>query len=415
MTRDYSYDALLRPKNIEAKDPARNVVFSHSYQYDPVGNILSNTTDNGIFSYTYDDLDQIIQAETPLGIEEFTYDAVGNRLTSKETAGNWTYNESNQLLRYADVERTYDDNGNIIKEDDNTLIKNYRYGSDNRLSRVDDAAESPIAQYYYDPFGRRLWKEVNGQKIYFLYADEGMVAELDADGNIVREYGFIPNSRRGSSLLYQSGVDSLAFYQNDQSGAPQKLVEASGAVKWAAVYKAFGKAQILTENVTNNIRADGRYYDHETGYHNHGVRFYNPATGGNMYTAFQTGGNPPTPPPPTNMPGEGWRWTPDPNDRRGGKWRDSEGRSTGWDAKDGHWDTDDGKGNRQRYNRHGAPMSPSEAHGPYKGPTRQPLPFKLKCGIPILDVIGIILDGANAYKDAQKCKDDPCNCDPLCV
>ncbi|CAB1055893.1 Rhs-family protein, partial [Olavius sp. associated proteobacterium Delta 1] len=30
--------------------------------------------------------------------------------------------------------------------------------------------------YYYDPFGRRLWKEINGIRTYFVYADEGLVA-----------------------------------------------------------------------------------------------------------------------------------------------------------------------------------------------------------------------------------------------
>jgi large repetitive protein len=37
-----------------------------------------------------------------------------------------------------------------------------------------------ISNYYYDPFGRRLWKEVAGIKTYFVYADEGLVAEADA-------------------------------------------------------------------------------------------------------------------------------------------------------------------------------------------------------------------------------------------
>ena len=50
------------------------------------------------------------------------------------------------------------------------------------------------SSYYYDPFGRRLWKEVGGVRTYFVYSDEGLVAEVDAAGNVVKSYGYRPGS-----------------------------------------------------------------------------------------------------------------------------------------------------------------------------------------------------------------------------
>ena len=38
-----------------------------------------------------------------------------------------------------------------------------------------------LARYGYDPFDRRLWKEANGVRTYFLYADEGLIGEYSAD------------------------------------------------------------------------------------------------------------------------------------------------------------------------------------------------------------------------------------------
>jgi len=38
---------------------------------------------------------------------------------------------------------------------------------------------------YYDPFGRRLWKDVGGARTYYHYADEGLVAEMDGSGNFM--------------------------------------------------------------------------------------------------------------------------------------------------------------------------------------------------------------------------------------
>ncbi|MCP4403211.1 MAG: hypothetical protein GY801_38625, partial [bacterium] len=60
------------------------------------------------------------------------------------------------------------------------------YNAQYRLIKVEDVNGSIIAEYAYDPFGRRLWKEVSGSRAYFFYADEGLVAEYDASGNEIR-------------------------------------------------------------------------------------------------------------------------------------------------------------------------------------------------------------------------------------
>jgi YD repeat-containing protein len=39
---------------------------------------------------------------------------VGNRLTSADVSGSWSYNANNELLGYADVKYEYDENGNMI-------------------------------------------------------------------------------------------------------------------------------------------------------------------------------------------------------------------------------------------------------------------------------------------------------------
>jgi RHS repeat-associated protein len=56
-------------------------------------------------------------------------------------------------------------------------------------------------------------------------------------------------------------------------------VDSSGTVVWKAVYFPFGKTQILTETITNNIRFPGQYFDAETGLHYNWNRYYDPYTG----------------------------------------------------------------------------------------------------------------------------------------
>jgi uncharacterized protein RhaS with RHS repeats len=70
----------------------------------------------------------------------------------------------------------YDANGNMIQKTVGGVVTKFFYNLEDRLERVEDGVGTVIATYYYDPFGRRLWKEVRGVRTYFHYADEGLVA-----------------------------------------------------------------------------------------------------------------------------------------------------------------------------------------------------------------------------------------------
>ena len=93
---------------------------------------------SGVHNYTYDGIYQLTQATHPnMPTEQFGYDSVGNRISAEgETVG--------------------------------TLVAtSYTYDLENRLSKV----EYPglVAQYKYDPFGRRIEKNVNGDITRYAY------------------------------------------------------------------------------------------------------------------------------------------------------------------------------------------------------------------------------------------------------
>jgi RHS repeat-associated protein len=136
------------------------------------------------------------------------------------------------------------------------------------------------SQYYYDPFGRRLWKEVNNVRTYFVYADEGLVAEADSAGNVIKSYGYRPGSTWTTDPLFMKVGSEYYFYQNDHLGTPQKLTAVNGAVVWSAKYSSFGEAEVdLSSSVTNNLRFPGQYFDEETGLHYNYFRYYDPKLG----------------------------------------------------------------------------------------------------------------------------------------
>jgi RHS repeat-associated protein len=98
----------------------------------------------------------------------------------------------------------------------------------------------------------------------------------------------------------------------------------------------------------------------------------------------QTGKPTPPPVPVPGCPTCGWVWSPDPQNTRGGRWVPDNYPSTpggipgaSWDPGSrggpGHWDVDDGKGNRTRHYPDGRTMPNDVAHPPgWRPPTVSP-------------------------------------------
>lgn len=289
----FSYDPLMRLKSITAEDPGDNTVMNRAYDYSSDGDITDKTTEYGDHAYQYDAVDQLLSADNPedagLTDEGYTYDAVNNRLTSAGVAGDWTYNDNNELMslpgltgQASPVDYAYDAGGNMIQKTVGTEITSYQYTVDNRLAKVWDGEAGTgtrVAEYGYDPFGRRLWKEVDGTRTYFLYSEEGLIGEYDASGNEIRTYGWRPGGLWGTNPLFLKQGGTYYWYVNNYQGTPQKLVTSSGQVVWEARYNSFGKAQVTESGVTSNLRLPGQYFDAETGLHYNWNRYYDPEIG----------------------------------------------------------------------------------------------------------------------------------------
>jgi RHS repeat-associated protein len=79
--------------------------------------------------------------------------------------------------------------------------------------------------------------------------------------------------------------DRVYYFHNDHLGTPQTMTHQSGRVVWQADYDPFGKATVNPDpdgdgqQVENNMRFPGQYYDAETGLHYNWHRYYEPETG----------------------------------------------------------------------------------------------------------------------------------------
>ncbi|MCP5006249.1 MAG: hypothetical protein GY941_20260, partial [Planctomycetes bacterium] len=132
----------------------------------------------------------------------YTYENLGSRLTSAAVTDNWLYNLNNELNSYGGTTLTHDDNGNITKKRVGSVDTTYVYDVGDRMEEVKDDSGAVIATYYYDPFGRRLWKNTGSGRVNYAYSDEGLIGEYDSSGNEIKTYGYAIGSQWGTNPLY---------------------------------------------------------------------------------------------------------------------------------------------------------------------------------------------------------------------
>ena len=276
---NYTYNGLQQLLSVRGLDPGSNPVIDYKYTYSAVGNIKTKTTEHGQYGYDYNKVYRLTNATNPnTDTESFDYDGLGNR-TESNLIPTWEYNVNNQLIKYGDTSYGYDDQGNMVNRTKSATTTNFIYNLENRLEKVQDSTNTDLATYGYDPYGRRLWKEVGGTKTYFHYTDEGLAGEYDSTGTKLKTYGYHPGSPWSTNPLFVE-IDSIYYYYlNDHLGTPQQIIAENGAVVWSARYTSFGEADILTNTIENNLRFPGQYFDSETGLHYNWHRFYDPSTG----------------------------------------------------------------------------------------------------------------------------------------
>ncbi|MDT8927081.1 RHS repeat-associated core domain-containing protein, partial [Pseudomonas taiwanensis] len=74
--------------------------------------------------------------------------------------------------------------------------------------------------------------------------------------------------------------DAIAWYHCDHLGTPMELTDPHGNVAWAGQYKAWGEVReersewAKQHGLSNPIRFQGQYHDHETGLHYNRYRYY---------------------------------------------------------------------------------------------------------------------------------------------
>jgi RHS repeat-associated protein len=294
-TATYSYDKQGRLTNLVHKNAAGAVIASNGYALDKIGNRLGNTTQDRTISYQYDAIYRLTQAlsntpgfstntKTGKGTttatqqqkEFYTYDPVGNRLASDKTKS-YTYNQANQLITNGGT-YTYDKNGNLLQKVTPDGVTTYSWDYENRLVKV--VTSTTTAEYAYDPFGRRIEKQVTESgattTTRYFYDNQAILFEYDEKGNIVNRY--IHGSGIDEPLMLTIGKDKYCYHA-DGLGSIIALTDTAGKVVQTYEYDSFGNLKDQKNRVKQPFTYTGREWDKETGLYYYRARYYDPMDG----------------------------------------------------------------------------------------------------------------------------------------
>src|SRR5690606_18459410 len=120
--------------------------------------------------------------------------------------------------------------GNLRQKADDGTVWTYDYAVEQRLVQVAQDGELR-GSYAYDPFNRRLSKQTAVGMRYFLYADEGLVAELDAAGQVLTSYGYMPDTHWTTAPQWAREAGNYAYFGNDHLATPRLALTSNGRVR----------------------------------------------------------------------------------------------------------------------------------------------------------------------------------------
>ncbi|MBU2547253.1 MAG: RHS domain-containing protein, partial [Proteobacteria bacterium] len=232
-------------------------------------------------TYQYDAMDRLIGAQGVFGDLVYEYDPVGNRLSETRNGQTslYQYDAAGRLTSVdGPVPRTfsYDVAGNVVGLDNLTLT----YNQAGRLASV-AGPEGAVAEYTYNALEQRVVKKTGGRRIFHYDMQGNLIAENPRRQGIRKEYVWLNGELLAMiRSLPEPKTDKIFYYANDHLGTPQAMTNDKKHVVWQARYDPFGAAALGRANTrTSNLRLPGQYYDDEIGLHYNWHRYYDPGVG----------------------------------------------------------------------------------------------------------------------------------------
>ncbi len=282
VTSAYTYDSLNRLTSL-VQSKSGTTLASYAYTLDPAGNRLGVTeADGSSIQWTYDDAYRLVterrydSSNNVTYNAHYEYDPVGNRLSQNVNGvlTNYTYNNLDQLLTAGSAQYQYDSRGNLTSVTNGSNITNYAWSAADRLATV--TGPSSTVQYTYDADGRRVQQSVNSQTTNYLWDEASPYGDVVSETSGGNTTSYVLG---GTELLSQTRSGVTGYYLHDGQGSVRDLTNSTGSITDTYAYTAFGKIYNQTGSTVNNYLYTGQQFDSLTGLYDLRARYYSPPTG----------------------------------------------------------------------------------------------------------------------------------------
>jgi RHS repeat-associated protein len=225
----------------------------------------------------------------------------------------YTYGPGNELLTKGQREFSYDKNGNLIAkvfrrhDEEDRCDKDehhdhdgrqwtYSYDFENRLIKAETKHnhESTIVTFKYDPFGRRIEKNIEQaehgkteESIVHSYVYDGQALILEFETRQGKDHGKRPETN-ATKYVHGPNIDEplamtrnneVYFYHADGLGSIVALTDKRQKVVETYEYDSFGNLKDSDSSPSQPLTYTAREWDKETGLYYYRARYYDPMVG----------------------------------------------------------------------------------------------------------------------------------------
>ena len=300
----YIYDDADRITNILTETASNTQIAQFQYTYDSNGNRTQQQETQGsqtdTTTYTYDQADRMdsYSLNTATGDSStttYTFDNVSNRLTEVTTENavetinkTYTYDDTHWLdsvtdnLQTADINYSYDNNGNTVQKVDNTQspVESTVFIYNSRDQLVQTQRGPPgnetdvLGQYDYNYSGLRT-RHYNSERgnVNYYYDDQSIIEERSDSNTLLAHY------RYADRLISLQTPTETNYYHHDALGSTSNLTDASGASNVSYRLDPWGQIREQIGTSVNRQIFTGQETDEQTGLVYFGARFYDPDVG----------------------------------------------------------------------------------------------------------------------------------------